>query len=80
MGNLFAHNAMRNPYFKAHSTGVIVNNLIYNPGRVAIQLNYSKSEWVNARFEPENCRVSIVGNVMYAGKNTREKMALVAPL
>ena len=80
VGNLFAHNAMRNPYFKAHSTGVIVNNLIYNPGRVAIQLNYSKSEWVNARFEPENCRVSIVGNVMYAGKNTREKMALVAPL
>ena len=80
VGNLFAHNAMRNPYFKAHSTGVIVNNLIYNPGRVAIQLNYSKSEWVNARFEPENCRVSIVGNVMYAGKNTQEKMALVAAL
>jgi len=80
VGNLFAHNGMRNPYFKAHSTGVIVNNLIYNPGRVAIQLYYSKSEWKNARYEPENCRVSIVGNVLYTGKNTNEKMALVAAM
>lgn len=80
VGNLFAHNGMRNPYFKAHSTGVIVNNLIYNPGRVAIQLYYSKSEWKNARYEPENCRVSIVGNVLYAGKNTNEKIALVAAM
>ena len=80
VGNLFAHNGMRNPYFKAHSTGVIVNNLIYNPGRVAILLYYSKSEWKNARYEPENCRVSIVGNVLYAGKNTNEKMALVAAM
>lgn len=80
VGNLFAHNGMRNPYFKAHSTGVIVNNLIYNPGRVAIQLFYSKSEWKNTRYEPENCRVSIVGNVLYAGKNTNEKMALVAAM
>ena len=79
VGNLFAHNAMRNPYFKAHSTGVIVNNLIYNPGKVAIQLNYSKSEWENAKYEPQNCRVSVVGNVLYAGKNTSEKIALVAP-
>ena len=80
VGNLFAHNGMRNPYFKAHSTGVIVNNLIYNPGRVAILLYCSKSEWKNARYEPENCRVSIVGNVLYAGKNTNEKMALVAAM
>ena len=80
VGNLYAHNGMRNPYFKAHSTGVIVNNLIYNPGRVAILLYYSKSEWKNARYEPENCRVSIVGNVLYAGKNTNEKMALVAAM
>ena len=80
VGNLFAHNGMRNPYFKAHSTGVIVNNLIYNPGRVAILLYYSKSEWKNARYEPENCRVSIIGNVLYAGKNTNEKMALVAAM
>ena len=34
IGNLFAHNAMRNPYFKAHTTGVKANNIIYNPGRI----------------------------------------------
>lgn len=80
VGNLYAHNEMRNPYFKAYTTGVIVNNLIYNPGRVAIQLYYSKSEWINARYEPENCKVSIIGNVLYAGKDTRENMALVAAM
>ena len=80
VGNLYAHNEMRNPYFKAYTTGVIVNNLIYNPGRVAIQLYYSKSEWKNARYEPENCRVSIIGNVLYSGANTREDMALVASM
>ncbi|MDP4680965.1 MAG: hypothetical protein NWS46_11435, partial [Cyclobacteriaceae bacterium] len=80
VGNLYAHNEMRNPYFKAYTTGVIVNNLIYNPGRVAIQLYYSKSEWINARYEPENCKVSIIGNVLYAGKDTRENMALVASM
>jgi len=41
IGNLYAHNKARNPYFKAFSTGIIVNNLIYNPGRAAIQLSYS---------------------------------------
>ena len=71
---------MRNPYFKAHTTGVIVNNLIYNPGRVAIQLYYSKSEWENARYEPENAKVSIIGNVLYAGKSTSDTMALVAAM
>jgi hypothetical protein len=80
IGNLYAHNEMRNPYFKAYSEGAIVNNLIYNPGIVAIQLYYVKSEWINARFEPQNCKVSIVGNVLYTGKDSRENMALVASM
>jgi hypothetical protein len=78
IGNLYAHNNDRNPYFKAHTTGVIVNNLIYNPGRAAIRLNWVPEEWKGAKIQPANARVSIAGNVMYAGANTSAKLALVA--
>lgn len=80
VGNLYAHNMRRNPYFKAHTTGVIVNNLIYNPGTAAIQLNYVPSEWAEASVKPVNCRVSVVGNVLYYGHNTRRGLALVSRL
>ena len=76
-GNLFAHNAKRNPYFKAHTTGVIVNNLIYNPGGAAIQLSYSPMEWKGSKYKPENCKVSIVGNVLHKGFDSRTSLALV---
>ena len=78
IGNLYAHNNDRNPYFKAHTTGVIVNNLIYNPGRAAIRLSWVPDEWKGAKIRPANARVSIVGNVMYAGANTTAGLALVA--
>ena len=78
IGNLYAHNVQRNPYFKAHCTGVIVNNLIYNPGGTAIQVNYVESEWRDAPMKPENCRISVVGNVMIHGRDTQEGLALVS--
>lgn len=78
VGNLYAHNAQRNPYFKAFTTGVIANNLIYNPGTRAIQLGFVNSEWEDARFKPENCRVSIVGNVLYKGQDSRQNLALIS--
>ena len=77
VGNLYAHNMQRNPYFKAFTTGIIVNNLIYNPGNVAIQLDYVNAEWKNSKYEPINCKVSIVGNVLFKGQDSREDMALV---
>jgi hypothetical protein len=77
IGNLYAHNNERNPYFKAHTTGVIVNNLIYNPGSRAIQLGFSAGEWTGSRFTPVNPRVSIVGNVMFHGPDTRRALPLV---
>ncbi len=78
IGNLYAHNVQRNPYFKAHCTGVIVNNVIYNPGNAAIQVRYSNSEWRDAPMKPVNPRVSVVGNVMIHGRDTREGLALVS--
>ncbi len=77
IGNLYAHNVQRNPYFKAHTTGVIVNNVIYDPGTAAIQLNYAPKEWEGAKLAPTNCRVSIVGNVLVHGASTRKDLALV---
>ena len=78
IGNLYAHNARRNPYFKAHTTGVIVNNVIYDPGAAAVQLNYSDGEWRETKIKPVNCRVAIVGNVMIHGQSTKGGLAMVA--
>lgn len=78
IGNLYAHNVQRNPYFKAHCTGVIVNNVIYDPGTAAIQLNFAPKEWDGAKVKPENCRVSVVGNVLIHGVSTKKDLALVS--
>lgn len=78
IGNLYAHNVARNPWFKACTTGVIVNNLIYNPGLHAIQVRYSEGEWRESKTRrPENARVSIVGNVLIHGVNTVRTVPLV---
>lgn len=77
IGNLFAHNARRNPYFKAFTTGAIVNNVIYNPETAAIQLDYVYEEFLETPYRPLNAQVSIVGNVLLHGINTRKDLALV---
>ncbi|MFW6164400.1 MAG: pectate lyase family protein [Planctomycetota bacterium] len=78
IGNLYAHNVQRNPYFKAHTTGAIVNNVIYNPGSAAIQLGFSAREWRGARYKPVPPRVSVVGNVYIQGADTRQGLPMVA--
>lgn len=78
IGNLYAHNVRRNPYFKAHATGVIVNNLIYNASGSAIHLNYVNSEWDKTPKEPKNARVSIVGNVFVHGQDTVKNMPMIS--
>lgn len=80
IGCLYAHNDQRNPYFKAFTTGAIVNNVIYNPGSWAIQLFYVQSEWVDTGLTPENGRLSIVGNVLYHGVDTRIGLNMIGPL
>ncbi len=77
IANLYAHNVDRNPYFKAETTGVIVNNLIYNPGRAIIRVSFPKSEW-QGRPMPAEGRVSIIGNVLIAGANTRASLPMIA--
>ncbi|WP_198144056.1 right-handed parallel beta-helix repeat-containing protein [Gilvimarinus agarilyticus] len=78
VGNLFAHNDRRNPYFKAHATGVVVNNLMYNPGNAAVQLGYIDHEWEGRERQPGNPQVAVVGNQLIYGRDTYSDLALVA--
>ena len=78
IGNLYAHNVGRNPFFKAHTTGAIVNNVIYNPGSAAIKLFYPAREWTRTTLKPRDCRVSVVGHTMIHGSDTNKGLALMA--
>src|SRR5690606_23132743 len=78
IGNLFAHNDRRNPYFKAHATGVVVNNLIYNPGNAAVQLGYIDQEWEGTGTAPRKPQVAVVGNELHCGRDTYSDLALAA--
>jgi pectate lyase len=70
--NLFAHNKQRNPYFKTAATGIIANNVIYNPGNAAIHTHWVKSEW-EGHPEPPLAKIAIAGNVLIPGKDTKIK-------
>jgi len=62
IGNLFAHNAKRNPAWHG-ARGVVINNVVYNY-RVA-GINVEGSGW-----KKRACQVSIIGNVYIEGENT----------
>jgi pectate lyase len=68
VGNLYAHNMERNPLFKGGVRGVVVNNLIYNPGWKALHYNLMANEW--AGYTPVNGHMTAVGNVLRGGFDT----------
>jgi|SRR5690554_11657 len=78
IGNLLAHNDRRNPYFKAHTTGVVVNNLMYNLGNAAVQLGYIDQEWDQHKTTPRNPTVAVVGNTLIYGRDSYSDLPLVA--
>jgi len=77
IANLYANNYQRNPYFKAHTTGVIVNNIIYNPGKKGIHVGYVNKEWVNSQIEPKKGRIAAVSNVVQYGTDTLKGLAMI---
>ncbi|XXY22910.1 right-handed parallel beta-helix repeat-containing protein [Sorangium sp. So ce216] len=77
VGNLYAHNYERNPWFKGFATGTIVNNVVYNPGKWAIRLGPVVREWETSGITPEPPRVSIVGNYMRHGVDTLPGLPMV---
>ncbi|MCD6287957.1 MAG: pectate lyase [Candidatus Hydrogenedentes bacterium] len=74
VGNLYACNVQRNPYFKGGARGVVVNNYIFNPGTAAIHYGLQKGEW--ARHAHVTGQMAIVGNVMERGLDTRPDLPM----
>lgn len=68
VGNLYAQNFERNPFFKGGTQGWVVNNLIYNPGQRALQYNLIAAEWAGHPYQTG--QLAAIGNVMRAGPNT----------
>lgn len=77
IGNLYAQNNERNPWYKGYATGAVVNNVIYNPGKWAIRLGPVDGEWTSVNITPAGPRVSIVGNYMKHGNDTPSALAMI---
>ena len=69
VGNLYASNVERNPVFQAGTSGVVVNNVIANPGQRAIHAHAANAESPNL----PNARIGIVGNVVLLGRDNQRK-------
>jgi hypothetical protein len=63
LGNVMAHHVDRNPWFKGNTTGVIVNNVIYNYG-------VSKATYFDDVDNTAAQLASVVGNVYLRGVNS----------
>lgn len=70
--NLFASNSDRNPFFAGGSSGLVLNNYIYNPGFSAIKYAFSNRDWSGR--EPVIGVLDIEGNVIEYGPDTRSTM------
>ena len=68
IGNLYASNVRRNPFFKGGSEGIIVNNYVYNPGEAFVHYNLSPKEWNG--HEWITGKMTVIGNVFEFGKDT----------
>jgi pectate lyase len=73
IGNLYANNLERNPLFKGGTSGLVVNNLIYNPGQRAAHYNLIRAEWGD--HPAVTGRVAFIGNVLRAGPSTPSDLA-----
>lgn len=73
VGNLYAQNYERNPFFKGGTQGWVVNNLIYNPGQRGVMYNLIAAEWDGHPYQ--DGRMAVIGNVMRAGPDTPQQSA-----
>ncbi len=67
VGNLYASNVERNPVFQAGTSGVVVNNVIANPGQRAVHAHAANAESPNF----PNARIAVVNNVVLFGAKSK---------
>ncbi len=75
VGNLYAHNFERSPLFKGGVRGMVVNNLIYDPGPRALHYNLIAEEWGDHEYQLG--RMVAIGNVLRAGPSTPVDVAFM---
>lgn len=68
VGNLYISNDDRNPLFKGGARGVVVNNLIQNPGRRVMQFALNAGEWKGKEWQ--RGQLVVIGNVARRGPST----------
>ena len=76
ISNLYASNVQRNPLFKGGVQGVVVNNLIYNPGNRAVHYRLVDREW--GTHPHVTGQMVLVGNVLQHGPDTRAGVPLLS--
>lgn len=69
VGNLYTSNVERNPVFQPGTSGVVVNNVIANPGQRAV---HAHSADPNLGKEGPDPRIAVVGNVVFFGEKTKK--------
>lgn len=72
--NLYASNMDRNALFKGGTTGVFLNNYIYNPGQKAVKYALVKQEWEGHEYQ--SGQLTVIGNILQYGPDT-QKMCLI---
>lgn len=75
IGNLYISNDERNPLFKGGARGVVVNNLIHNPGRRVVHYGLVPAEWEGHAWQ--RGAMSVVGNVARKGQSTAAQIAFL---
>lgn len=75
IGNLYISNDDRNPLFKGGARGVVVNNLIHNPGRRVVHYGLVPAEWEGHPWQ--RGAMSVVGNVAIKGPSTAAQIAFL---
>jgi pectate lyase len=73
--NLYIHNDRRNPWIATDTTSLITNNLIYNPGRTAIEVNgcpYTAGVDAASDFNSPQPgpKITARGNLVITGKDS----------
>jgi pectate lyase len=72
VGNLYSSNVERNPLFKLDTSGVVVNNVIANPGQRAVHATIPDAE----SGPLPKARIAVVGNVVFHSPTSKTTSAV----